>query len=406
MKIAKISDFKNYIKEKKELKQTTDTPSVLKFAFFDSIDFVNAAAWNKVVPNDRALMRAPYLSAVEQSSADTKHRYVLMYKDGNPVAAAVFNIIEIGGEDFGSVAQEETSKRKRVVNKIKDRAVLRLLICGNVHLSGEHGFYYRDIAAEQAYHALNEAIYKIKQAESHNGSIHMQLVKDFYENEFDAAEHLVNHKYRKFEVDPNMIVPIKSSWKSFDDYLGEMKAKYRKSAKSAIKKGKNLERRAFTSEDIEQNRERLIELYENVSEKAKFRIVKIPPEYFFHLKQNLGEEFEFIGYYLEDILVGFTCSILWGNNLEGHTIGLDYEYNSKNAVYQNILYDDIKWAIEKGLKSVIYGRTALEIKSGVGAEPAPMRCFMRHPNSISNKLIKPVFRHIKTSNWTQRSPFK
>jgi hypothetical protein len=131
-----------------------------------------------------------------------------------------------------------------------------------------------------------------------------------------------------------------------------------------------------------------------------------PRRTFFYLKQNLSDDFEFVGYFVEQQLVGFTCSIFWGDNLEGHTIGLDYEFNNKYAVYQNILYDDIDTAIKRGKKRVVFGRTALEIKSGVGAEPADMQCYIRHPNTIGNKLLKPVFRHIKTSEWIQRSPFK
>ncbi len=413
MKIRKISEFKAALKEHKEKNKLVPThklPSGAGFAIYDSINFVSVNAWNQVVPENKLLMRHPYLRAVENSSEKThEHRYVLIYLGPIPVAAAVFNIIQIRSDDFGSVSKrtEQSSQMNNLICKIKDKAALRILIAGNIHLSGSHGFHYdKSLDSATAYHALAEAAYRIRQSEKKRGKIHIQLIKDFYKGEFECSNYLKNFKYRKFEVDPNMIVHIRDSWKHFDDYLADMKNKYRSRAKSVIKKGITLERRILGYNEIESYQERINILYENVAEKAKFRIVNIPAGYFYHLKKGLKDEFEFLGYFLNGVLVGFTCSIFWGENCEGHTIGLDYEFNNKHAIYQNILYDDIKMAIKKGKKYVIFGRTALEIKSAVGAQPAKMQCFIRHPNSISNKLLKPVFRHIKTSEWTPRSPFK
>jgi len=408
LKITKISEFRAHLKEKKEPKEALNTSSALGFAIFDAINFVDENLWHQIIPENKLLMRYPYLTAVENSSEIThKHRYVLIYKNDEPVAAAIFNIVDIGGEDFGSVKQEIKASTQRMVDKLKGKATLRVLICGNVHLSGEHGFHYNDeIKPRDAYHALAEAAYRIRQTERYRGRVHIQLIKDFYHGEFENLEHLKLFKYRKFEVDPNMIVYIRDTWKIFDDYLDSMKSKYRKRATSAVKKGLALERRILTAEEIKEFQERINELYENVAAKAKFRIIKIPVEYFYYLKENLQEDFEFLGYFLDGKMVGFTCSIFWGENCEGHTIGLDYEFNTKYSIYQNILYDDIKTAIKHNKKTVIFGRTAIEIKSAVGAEPADMQCFIRHPNAITNRLLKPIFRHIKTSNWTQRSPFK
>jgi len=405
LKITKISELRASLREQKNSSEKSKIYSPLGFAIYDSINYVNKNSWERVIPEQNLMMRFAYLNAVEKSSELThKHRYVLIYHNNEPVAAAIFNIIDIGAEDFGSIKEKSTTK---IVNKLKNKATLRVLICGNVHLSGEHGFYYnKKITSEDAYQALAEAAYRIRQSEKHRGRVHIQLIKDFYQPEFENSEHLKVAKYRKFEVDPNMIVHIRENWMTFEDYLSAMKSKYRNRAKSAEKKGKSLERRILSTSEIEYYQERINELYENVAAKARFRIVKIPPQYFYFLSENLQEDFEFLGYFLDGKMVGFTCSIFWGDNCEGHTIGLDYRYNTKYSIYQNILYDDIKMAIKRGKKTVIFGRTAIEIKSAVGAEPAEMQCFIRHPNRVTNKLLKPIFRHIKTSSWTQRLPFK
>ena len=104
-------------------------------------------------------------------------------------------------------------------------------------------------------------------------------------------------------------------------------------------------------------------------------------------------------------MVGFTTSIRWGDSLEGHYLGLDYEHNVGHAIYQNILYDDVQEAFERGCREVNLGRTALEIKSGIGAEPRPVSCFIRHRNPASNAVVKPLFGFVKPTKWTQRRPF-
>ena len=58
---------------------------------------------------------------------------------------------------------------------------------------------------------------------------------------------------------------------------------------------------------------------------------------------------------LGEKLVGFTSCIQWGQRLEGHYLGLDYEHNVPNGVYQNILYDDVREAIRRGCGELLVG---------------------------------------------------
>jgi len=83
--------------------------------------------------------------------------------------------------------------------------------------------------------------------------------------------------------------------------------------------------------------------------------------------------------------------------LEAGYIGLDYEYNFDYAVYQKMLYDYVDDAIQNNLKELRFGRTAEEIKSCLGAEPVDMMLYVRHRNSLSNKVIKPVIKSISPS---------
>ncbi|MBK7853745.1 MAG: hypothetical protein IPJ79_01465 [Bacteroidetes bacterium] len=55
---------------------------------------------------------------------------------------------------------------------------------------------------------------------------------------------------------------------------------------------------------------------------------------------------------------------------------------------------------------LFFGRTALEIKTTVGAKPYPLYTYFRLNNSLLNSMIKPLISRSKTEEWTPRDPFK
>ena len=67
----------------------------------------------------------------------------------------------------------------------------------------------------------------------------------------------------------------------------------------------------------------------------------------------------------------------------------------------------VKHGIEHGFKEVEFARTAMEIKSTVGAEPRDLKIYIKHPNSLLNKLVSRVTKLMNPKiDWEQRHPFK
>jgi len=405
--LKRISKIIRSIKEEKDNFKTRWSASSLEITIFRSIDSVPEEEWNKAVPEARGLMRHPYLRAIEYTLEDNdQSRYVLIRKRGEPVAAAIIHIVLISGEDYriSSVGQ---SKLKKLTTSVKDKAKVRVLVCGHTHISGNHGFVYSSsISSEEAYHALADACYQIRQQGSSQGKVSLNLIKDFYDDEVNATRYLKVFKYRQFKVDPNMILKIRPEWTCLDDYLNAMSSKYRKNAQSVINKGASLERRSLTEEEIRSNIDQIQALYLNVANKAKVRINHFDASYLFQLKQNLKDGFELIAYFFDNEMVAFSTLIFWGDNCEAHALGINYEFNTQLAIYQNILYDDVKRAIAAGKSNLILGRTAMEMKSNIGAEPSEMYCYIRHSGPVLNRICKPVFNYIKQTPWQQRNPFK
>ena len=72
-----------------------------------------------------------------------------------------------------------------------------------------------------------------------------------------------------------------------------------------------------------------------------------------------------------------------------------------------MLYDMIAYSINKGFKEIVFARTALEIKSSVGAKPEKMYGFIKHQNPIIDSKIEKLFGYLEPQiDWKERNPFK
>jgi nucleoside-diphosphate-sugar epimerase len=113
------------------------------------------------------------------------------------------------------------------------------------------------------------------------------------------------------------------------------------------------------------------------------------------------------GYYLENQLVGFTTVIRHGNELETYFLGYDDTIQREKMLYLNMLYDIIGCGIIQGFERIILGRTALEIKSSIGAIPVQLNGLMRHTYSLVHRNLSWIFPLLEPeANWIQRHPFK
>jgi hypothetical protein len=71
-----------------------------------------------------------------------------------------------------------------------------------------------------------------------------------------------------------------------------------------------------------------------------------------------------------------------------------------------MLYDLVEEAILAKRESVDFGRTAMEIKSTVGAIPKEADVFLKFTNPLLNNLASFILKKNTKENWLQRHPFK
>jgi hypothetical protein len=72
-----------------------------------------------------------------------------------------------------------------------------------------------------------------------------------------------------------------------------------------------------------------------------------------------------------------------------------------------MLYDMIMYGINKNFEEIVFARTALEIKSSVGAKPEQLFGLIEHSNPILNRYMYKIFPFLEPEViWQERNPFK
>ena len=373
--------------------------------------------WDKAAPKDNIFLQKKYLRLLEDyPPAECYFVYLLFYKKSKPVGVAIGQVGTFNAEDSINESDEKESRCPfgSVINFIKglvrSSVKVEALLCGNALLTGEHNVYFdnNEVSESQQIDLLDEAIQlSAKELDKRGRNISLLYIKEYHEDHRAMAQTWVDKKYHEFTAQPDMILNIRPEWETFEDYMAAMSSKYRVRVKRAMKKGKDIVKVPFDVKKIEENQARIHELYQRIAEKSVFNLVNLNPNYFLELKKRFGDDFRLVGYYIDDTLIGYYTTIKNHDELEAHFLGYDQAFNRDYQMYLNILYDIIKVGFEEKSTRINFARTALEIKSSVGAEPSDMFWYLRHRNNFSNKFLAQIVNYINPKEeWVQRKPFK
>ena len=386
----------------------SDIPS-LSFSCYDNIADCQTL-WNQAAFNGpNVLSEAPFLNAVSENfKNDMRQFYTIFYVDGVVAGRAMFQ----GGlweADSSYQDEDQAQSSFSVKNWFAKKVKFIGILCGNVLLTGEYGFDFDFTKIEKS--KVPKIIGKVAAAVKEVFYQDTKYSAAVIGKDMDVTQELnkdwISQGYHHFSVQPNMILDIHDDWKSFDDYLGSMTSKYRVRAKRAYKKSKDISFREFDEAEIEKHLDQIYNYFLSVQKNAGFNLVYLKPNYFLALKQHLGDRYKLFGYFLEGRFVGFNTVIINNDELEAHFLGFDKDVNINHQLYLTMLYDKVKKAIQQGSKKIVFARTAMEIKSSVGATPKELCIYLRHENRMLNKVVSPIISVLNPEEkWVQRHPFK
>jgi predicted N-acyltransferase len=372
---------------------------------FKTIGSISSKDWNSINPENNTYYNPEFLKAFETSNPNISFKYIVLYDGNQAVGLANIQIISLG-IDVILKNIKISNVVKKTFHFLLCQYPLKIMFCGNVFLSGEHGIILnQDIDKKEAFLVISKVIKKLSNSKE-TRPLHAIFIKDFYQESLHITDYLLSYNYMKMPVEPNMIFKLNPKWNNYEDYIAALKSKYRVKVNKADSSSNLLTTKLFNETDFEVYKDELQQLYENTIASANFNAQVLNLNTYIKLRALYHENFIVKAYFIDDKLVGFLSALLNNNHLDAHFIGLDYELNKTHAIYPRILNDYVRLGIEKQVSQINFGRTASEIKSTIGATPENLVCYTRHRHNLINKLLKPFITQVKIKDYKQHEPFK
>ena len=233
-----------------------------------------------------------------------------------------------------------------------------------------------------------------------NSRYNLLIIPDFF------YDYTINQKkqFFKIEVESEMVVEINNNWTNIEDYIFDLRKKYRKKMKEILSLSNEVEIRLMSRTDLEKFSDKIQELYFNLIGDSSFHGPIFNTDSFSSLNEK--DFFKINGYFLNNELVAFASEIHQKNTLYSYFVGFDKVLNKKFALYPRILIESIDNAIALKKDKLVLGRTANEFKSNFGAKPIKSFVYIYVNNIFMRVLLMPIIRRLKLKKWQQRNPFR
>jgi len=392
-------------------------PTGFGFVFSDRVDYLDPLRWDAVTANGSFFLRRDVLGVIERHGPENiQPRYAIIFRDDKPVAVLAAQIIRIRGEHLKpaqpSAKRPSSSGLFRcvlapAVNVATATVRERMIVAGNLLSWGFHGIGFvpgEDPA--QLWPGVAEALYRIRRAERLTGQTNFAMVKDITPSQI-GLDALHRFSYRPMETEPNMVLTIDPAWRSYDDYLAALDAKYRRNAKDQMKKLAAAGCIVEPLPQLDSHAARLHELYLSVHENASVRLVTLPENFLPALARATGRDFRCTIVRRGDDLLGFVTSIRDGDSALAYYIGFDRAAAAEGLpIYLRLLHATVADAINWGCQRLSLGRTALEPKAALGAKPEEMQVWLRHRVPALNWILRGLLGGIPHAEAPERNPFK
>jgi hypothetical protein len=380
---------------------------VAKFRYdvFYSIDAIDPDVWDGVNNTSNNYLSFSFLSAFEKGmKASMSFRYLIFYNfDNQAVSTVVFQQFSTRTSDLlqNKVASFLAEKIKSTFSE----KPLQILVCGNLFASGENGFTHTQLVSKKTVLSLINTAVSENFSDPKKSAPSFVLIKEFWPS-FSDGNLLKENLFFEFEIDVNMVVHFAENYKNMAAYMETMNTKYRSRFTHVYQKSAAVRKFDFSAEQIRKQLPKIEKMYAEVISRVDYNLGVLDTQTFVYLKKYLGDNFVFVGYYLEDEFVGFSAAFLFDAYLDANFIGFENRYKNSHKLYQRMLLDFLELALHKNIREVRLGRTAETIKSSLGAIPVPMKLYARHRSETVSKLMRVLFASLGPSTFELRNPFK
>ncbi len=178
-------------------------------------------------------------------------------------------------------------------------------------------------------------------------------------------------------------VLLQCTFNSWDDYLHSLRSAYRRRLLQLQSQAAALTITTIPCHDFDAE---MYRLYEQVYQRSKDKLEKLPREFF----ANLPAEFTLTTYAAKDKLCGWTISLQDGDAWFFFLGGRNYAAQATENLYFCMLVTVLQQAMAAGVRVIDFGQTAEIPKMRLGGELCEKFMLGHHSKSIMHKFLHQI----------------
>ncbi len=354
---------------------------------FEGFDAGNQEDWIRIVPPDDLAMDPRLISVIQRTlGAQFKFWNVVIYDDRKiPVACAALCLFRIDGLEAAPKFIRNFSAAVRHI--WPGFMKFGVLFCGLPIPPAQSSLRFASNADRAACVRIIHNV--MLQLERRQGAM-LTVFKELNETQEQQLGVLPELGYIRGDIPP--MHHFTKRFNNFEDYLNNLKARYRSQIQRSIRK---FEQAGFTARRVTQAHaiiqiytDQLHTLYEQVWSKSKYRLEKLPVEFFRELARAYPDDVSITLLERQGRVAAFTFSLAVGSVYHNMYSGMDYELNAQGDLYFNLFYNDLDGAFQAGCADIELGQTSDEFKARLGSAPQSICFFTKARNPVIHRILQ------------------
>ena len=213
------------------------------------------------------------------------------------------------------------------------------------------------------------------------------VLKDFPAEWRPALQVFVDNGFTRIPSMPSVVLDL--TFKSFDEYLKGLSQRARYDLRRKFRQAdRHPPVTVEVVNDISDRVDELYPLYLQVHQHSPHRFETLTPEYFRRLGREIPDRTRFFIWSQKGRPVAFDTCTLFGGEIWGDYIGLDYRVALELHLYFIVKRDVIDWACRNGLRRYHSGQLNYDPKLRMGFKLEPLDLYLWHRNRVTNGIFR------------------
>jgi predicted N-acyltransferase len=343
---------------------------------------VDPREWDSLLAPDDFHATHRFIGVCQRSGvADAAYRHITVHDEGRLIAIASFSRMQVALDLLSTGVVRGVTRAVREWREGFFR--VPVAFCGLPVSFGQSSLRIRTGADAPAVAGL---IADELERWGHSTGTAVLCFKELAPPELPLVGPLAEHGWFQAPSMPSCILDM--TWRTFDEYVGSMRAGYRRQLLASLRARERLGLTVRLVRDWEAEAARIFPLYEQVIDHAPFQLERLNLAFFQSLATDLGDRTSALLVERDGALLAAAVLLHGPDTLTFLLAGIDYARHRECQAYLTLVAEIVAEAIRRGVARLDLGQTTYDLKGRLGAETSPRWLCVKCPNPAMHLMLR------------------